>query len=1000
MARWPAAARHGVGLGCAAVAAAVVAFSGGWAGGRLVLDGPGASLWVRIALDHWWHGGVPYWIPNLWAGTPAWALAPTFPVLSVLPIGILVGPEEAVKLAALAAQVVGAWGVIVLARALWRNTVAAVVAGFVYALHPLLVSHVALAGHQPSVWVMAATPWLVWCFRQAMGAAGRRWVVLTGILAGFALLEQPEHVYGLVVLAACILVVELTGQHRRPGRWRAVAGRTMAMGVVAGGVAAYWLFPFLSLSTSFVLTPPTVARQSLVEGVGSTVGHAPSLFLTRAARLSGSVDFARVDFLKAGGFYLGWVCVALTLVTVVVAARRDRDGYLTAILLASVLALWTSTGGVPLSASALASGGLVAFLMMGAVCGVLAGALLGRSRRRRVAVMAGVVVAGLLVAAPYVAPFLTLQRVVPLLRSVRFPRLYPIAVLGLALGTAYPLTVLREWAGRRAPSLAGRLTLAVALAVAGAFLVDASPYRSFYRVHPPPSGAAYRQASASLAAAGGNFRIAGSLDPSSVNGMLSTGHEVTVGWPHPVASKDVWRLTFEALAATPPGFRDAALGLSGTAYLALEHPSQSSPASTVVDGVTLDRNAKALPLARAYEQAVVVRDGAVAPELAVALSQRGIGVVVGGQADARSLGDATRAVAPATTLCRAGTEATATGDGAINSQVATACAIHQWAGLFDGIGTASTDQGAGAVFRTELQPLRGLSVWLDRDPRASQLVLRTLADDGRTPGRVVATATVAGLDDNGMAVFPLDPALTEPGRRYVFTVSCPVCSPGQSPRLVVTDAERGPGDLVLAGALPGGRVAGFTPLYDHLSPAPAPAVGLTATSTGPGRWTLDSSGPRPSLLVVADAWFPGWTARVDGRPATVLEADGAFLGVAVGPGHHHVTLAYQGPASAAVGRAVSVATLVVCALVLAWPHRRRRPTAGPAGGDAAGWPHLAPTAATDGGDGGGGSVSRRLRPGGSPGAGGGVPPPPPGRRPRPLRWSRRRPATGREGPAR
>lgn len=47
--------------------------------------------------------------------------------------------------------------------------------------------------------------------------------------------------------------------------------------------------------------------------------------------------------------------------------------------------------------------------------------------------------------------------------------------------------------------------------------------------------------------------------------------------------------------------------------------------------------------------------------------------------------------------------------------------------------------------------------------------------------------------------------------------------------------------------------------------------------------------------------FPGWRARVDGLAAPVLTADGAFLGVPVPLGDHHVTLTYEKPVIALVG---------------------------------------------------------------------------------------------------
>ena len=52
---------------------------------------------------------------------------------------------------------------------------------------------------------------------------------------------------------------------------------------------------------------------------------------------------------------------------------------------------------------------------------------------------------------------------------------------------------------------------------------------------------------------------------------------------------------------------------------------------------------------------------------------------------------------------------------------------------------------------------------------------------------------------------------------------------------------------------------------------------------------------RSGLLILSQAWFPGWTASVDGRPAPVVRADGLLQGVPVPPGDHQVTLSYHPP---------------------------------------------------------------------------------------------------------
>jgi hypothetical protein len=63
------------------------------------------------------------------------------------------------------------------------------------------------------------------------------------------------------------------------------------------------------------------------------------------------------------------------------------------------------------------------------------------------------------------------------------------------------------------------------------------------------------------------------------------------------------------------------------------------------------------------------------------------------------------------------------------------------------------------------------------------------------------------------------------------------------------------------------------------------------------------------LVVLADAWAPGWTATVDGAGAVVERVDLALRGVEVPPGAHDVVFAYAPPGEAA-GRWITLASWV------------------------------------------------------------------------------------------
>jgi len=78
------------------------------------------------------------------------------------------------------------------------------------------------------------------------------------------------------------------------------------------------------------------------------------------------------------------------------------------------------------------------------------------------------------------------------------------------------------------------------------------------------------------------------------------------------------------------------------------------------------------------------------------------------------------------------------------------------------------------------------------------------------------------------------------------------------------------------------------------------------------------------LMVLSDAYYPGWRAAVDGKPAVIHEVYGAFRGVVVEAGEHTVEMRYQ-PSSVRIGAAITLAAILIAALLLVgiFPARRQ-----------------------------------------------------------------------------
>jgi len=92
--------------------------------------------------------------------------------------------------------------------------------------------------------------------------------------------------------------------------------------------------------------------------------------------------------------------------------------------------------------------------------------------------------------------------------------------------------------------------------------------------------------------------------------------------------------------------------------------------------------------------------------------------------------------------------------------------------------------------------------------------------------------------------------------------------------------------------------------------------------------TVETSSEGPSLLRLADLWYPDWKAEVDGKPAPVLQTDYFLRGVVVPAGSHRVVFTFRsGAMRQGLTLSIASAVLALAAIAIGTLRRRRAPAA-------------------------------------------------------------------------
>ena len=236
---------------------------------------------------------------------------------------------------------------------------------------------------------------------------------------------------------------------------------------------------------------------------------------------------------------------------------------------------------------------------------------------------------------------------------------------------------------------------------------------------------------------------------------------------------------------------------------------------------------------------------------------------------------------------------------------------------------------------TGIAPKWYVDVWGDQN--GSSNMMRGLLS--ATPGRlqmdpsvprileaygVTHVLTPAPIQNVTLTWFLSSPTLslyTVPGKRArVVPSSKTVASTTQAVE-AVKKASFDPNQVVLLHDPPAG-----TPSAGAASAPPVAGMVPTATIRQETSRTirLDVQSPRGGYLVLADTYYPGWQATVDGVPTPVMRANITSRAVIVTPGRHAVEFHFEAAAFFLGLKLTTVAIVLLGAWIAFWRRRARR----------------------------------------------------------------------------
>ena len=99
--------------------------------------------------------------------------------------------------------------------------------------------------------------------------------------------------------------------------------------------------------------------------------------------------------------------------------------------------------------------------------------------------------------------------------------------------------------------------------------------------------------------------------------------------------------------------------------------------------------------------------------------------------------------------------------------------------------------------------------------------------------------------------------------------------------------------------------------------APLGQSQVTITDYELDQVTITVDGVADGLLVLSDAFYPGWTASVDGQPVPIYRVDGILRGVFISAGSHNVRFSFR-PTTLTPSLVLLVSSLLLAASLIAY----------------------------------------------------------------------------------